>query len=363
MQFSAKSTGVSFCASRRFSLYLAHVGLGLSLRFLAAKLACHASTISRAARQVEGLRDDPLLDTALDRAARSLDRADLTAETGGKDILAMTTAALTRDTLTDSQVEREARRILRRLSEKGAFLAVTRGMEKAVIFRKGNAGQLTRTATCPTIVAEAFLLRDWISVAASGKVMRYTLTTAGASALARILAADQAAKRDEHASTPFAAQHQVEGTRNVMGQDGPLPIRVNLAESPLAALARRKDKSGRPFLAPEELEAGERLREEFERAQMGPKVAQNWERFLVPSDHGTGIAGDRMAGPQDARDRVTNAFSALGPGLADIAMRCCCFLEGLETAERRMGWSARSGKVVLKIALARLAKHYGLRAA
>jgi hypothetical protein len=50
----------------------------------------------------------------------------------------------------------------------------------------------------------------------------------------------------------------------------------------------------------------------------------------------------------------------LGPGLADVALRTCCFLEGLETTERRMGWSARSGKVVLKIALQRLAAHYGI---
>ena len=61
-----------------------------------------------------------------------------------------------------------------------------------------------------------------------------------------------------------------------------------------------------------------------------------------------------------ARDRVTKALDSLGPGLADVALRVCCFLEGLEACERRMGWSARSGKVVLKIALQRLADHYGL---
>ena len=61
-----------------------------------------------------------------------------------------------------------------------------------------------------------------------------------------------------------------------------------------------------------------------------------------------------------ARDRVAKALSSLGPGLSDVVLRVCCFLEGLEACERRMGWSARSGKVVLKIALQRLTEHYGL---
>lgn len=52
------------------------------------------------------------------------------------------------------------------------------------------------------------------------------------------------------------------------------------------------------------------------------------------------------------------ALRDLGPGLGDMVLRCCCFLEGLEAAERRMGWSARSGKIVLRIALQRLRRHY-----
>ena len=55
-----------------------------------------------------------------------------------------------------------------------------------------------------------------------------------------------------------------------------------------------------------------------------------------------------------ARDQIAD----LGPGLGDMVLRCCGFLEGLEAAEKRMGWSARSGKIVLRIALQRLKRHY-----
>ena len=63
-------------------------------------------------------------------------------------------------------------------------------------------------------------------------------------------------------------------------------------------------------------------------------------------------------GPAAARSRVVGALRELGPGLSDVALRCCCYLEGLESAEKRMGWSARSGKIVLRIALQRLKRHY-----
>ncbi len=72
------------------------------------------------------------------------------------------------------------------------------------------------------------------------------------------------------------------------------------------------------------------------------------------------MAAPRRAasGSQAARDRLAMALGALGPGLGDVALRCCCFLEGLEAAEQRMGWSARSGKIVLRIALMQLKLHY-----
>jgi hypothetical protein len=107
------------------------------------------------------------------------------------------------------------------------------------------------------------------------------------------------------------------------------------------------------------VQAGERLREDFERAQMGPRVGQNWDRFLTGGDRGGFLNDSGIAeGPRAARQRVSDALDDLGPGLSDVVLRVCCFLEGLESAEKRLGWSARSGKVVLKIGLQRLLRHY-----
>ena len=113
------------------------------------------------------------------------------------------------------------------------------------------------------------------------------------------------------------------------------------------------------YLSPELFEAGERLREDFEQALLGPRVAQNWNRFLTSGSNGWN-GGAECSGPSNARDRVSGAMKALGPGLGDVALRVCCFLEGMEKAEKRLGWSARSGKIVLKISLQRLADHYGI---
>ena len=53
-------------------------------------------------------------------------------------------------------------------------------------------------------------------------------------------------------------------------------------------------------------------------------------------------------------------MSAAGMGLSDILNRIVCAGEGLETAERAMGWPARAGKVVLCLGLDRVADYYRL---
>ncbi len=348
--------------------YLVHTAAGQPIRAIARARGCHASTVLRQVRRVEAWRDDPLVDEALERIA-SVHAAELAETALAKEMPMPAKPARTHDRpdpCPDVRIEREARRILRRLCETGAFLAVAPEMEKAVVLREVVPGRTNRIAVVDRDVAHAFALQEWIACERAGKIACYGITAVGRAALKRMLTEERAGRGGgglAEAPSPFQEQHRFFAERVVAADDGSGAerLRFNLAESPLSVLGRKRDRDGVAYLAPHLIEAGERLREDFELAQMAPRTTQNWQRFLTTgSDRGTGPGRGPGEGSPDARVRVAKAMEALGPGLSDIVFRICCFLEGLETAEKRLGWSARSGKVVLKIALERLATHYGI---
>ncbi|KIC48691.1 DUF6456 domain-containing protein [Tateyamaria sp. ANG-S1] len=345
--------------------YLAHTEAGLPIRELARKSGCHASTVLRQIRRFETRRDDPLVDAVLRKLGASVGRARSSADhRPKKDDADMQTAfALDHDTPPETAaMTQDMVRILRRLCETGAVLAVAVDMQKAVVVRDGVTGSSTRTAVVDRKVAEAMALQDWIAADQTGRITRYKITPAGRTALADMMGeVEQEQPGFAEAATPFADQHRQWGERTIRDTDTgqPRKVRYNLAESPLTALARRRDKGGQPFLSDDLVTAGERLREDFELAQMGPRVAQNWDRFLTGGGRGSFAMDSGVGnGPEGARNRVAAALRDLGPGLSDVVLRCCCYLEGLESAEKQLGWSARSGKIVLRIALMRLKQHY-----
>lgn len=150
----------------------------------------------------------------------------------------------------------------------------------------------------------------------------------------------------------------VEGTRQLTAPDGSLKTHaVNLGESPILWLARRKDASGRPWLVPAEVAAGEKLRVDAELAALGPSLTMRWDA-LPRGGAGRGAS----SGPGDrvlcARRRVHEALAAATPERRAMLERICIHGSSLSLAEQGLGLRRRQGKTVLKQALADLAAHY-----
>jgi len=171
------------------AMYLQHVCLGVPLRELARRSGCHASTILRQVRKVEQDRDDPLKDEALDRLSASYLAFVQKSQTKTEQEMSSVAA---RELVNDeSEVEKEARRILRRLCESHTFLLVSPEMKKAAVFKESVPGRRTKIAVVDREVAQVFALKDWIAGKSSGRVGIYKITNAGKSALKRLLSEER----------------------------------------------------------------------------------------------------------------------------------------------------------------------------
>lgn len=171
----------------------------------------------------------------------------------------------------------------------------------------------------------------------------------------------RAAAPDDGAPDRFRRQHGGIARRRP-GKDEIAARFANESESPLLWLARRKGPDGRPFVDPTQLAAGERLRADFTRAGLTPRVTANWIAPVAQGRRGGG--GDGAALFADAvlaaKDRVGRALEAAGPEFSGLLLDVCCFLKGLEAVERERRWPPRTARVVLTLGLDRLARHYGI---
>ncbi len=168
--------------------------------------------------------------------------------------------------------------------------------------------------------------------------------------------------RNSVASEPFLMQHGGVAARERVRNDPVDAVLVNEAESPLAWLARRRGSGGKPLIDTAQFQAGERLRADFTRAGLTPRVTSNWVAPIAQGRRANGAsAGVFSDTVLAAKERVSMTLEVVGPEFAGLLLDVCCFLKGLETVERERGWPQRTAKVVLGLALDRLARHYGIR--
>ncbi len=232
-------------------------------------------------------------------------------------------------------------RLLRRLAAAGRSL---------VRDEAGADFRVAGTAGPETIAADLVRIGEARGLLAADGDGAIRLTDSGWAEVRRRLAGPEG----------FAAQHQ---TRVRVVADG-APALANADESPLAGLARRRGADGRPLLDIAEVAAGERLRADFTRGQIAPRVTANWSAAIASGRRSgdTGGIADLTDAALGARLRVERALVAVGPEFSGLLVDFCCFLKGLEEIERERRWPARAAKLVLRLGLSALARHYGLEA-
>lgn len=240
----------------------------------------------------------------------------------------------------------EQERLLKLLAPEGAIARVEDGL--AVVFAR-RKGVSLRVGSVKASVATGLVSAGALEQRKVRTGVEVTINEAGLARLRRSALGNGGDR--------FAGQHFSIGERRDSAGEQAM-LTVNEAESPLLWLRRRKGKAGHELIGDAEFAAGERLRSELTRARMLPRLTADWER---PAIAGTG--GGAGLNPTEsmiaAKQRADAALSAVGPEFSGLLMDVCGFLKGIDQIERERGWPVRSAKVVLVLALQRLARHYG----
>lgn len=246
--------------------------------------------------------------------------------------------------MSEREFEREARRILRHFVEAKSYGAQTRAKEFAIFTACG--GRKKPVLRVEAKIWSALERRDFLSRCHSSDPAIWHLSEVGRAYWRRL----------SNEADPFRGQHQLRGFRTIAAEGRQQQVEVNEAETSLTWLSRRKGSGGRPLVSEAQLDAGERLRRDFTISQMDARVTADWSFRL-----GSKVRRDPAEVSDmvlSARERLAQALEAVGSGLSGVLVEVCCHQRGLEEMERGFGWPQRSGKVVLQIALDRLADHY-----
>ena len=298
----------------------------LPIRELARQTGCHASTILRQIRNVENLLESEQVQSLLGQMQGNTH----VSKTSNRPELMYV------DQLTETETA-----CLDLLAQPHSVLVMAENLTTSVIVIEDAQNGPTQNGTIATENAQSLAMRGCLNRISSGRIAKFV-------------------KADPSTSHPdISSQTPTKFTPHVVQGQGDLDTeqhspRNYAQELPLEILSRRKESDGHNFLSREDIAAAYRLREDFKLAIHIADHKIPWEEFILKAHEDD----DRRFSPLDPLDRTAFALKTLGRGLRDITLRCCCNDKGIETAEKDLGWAARSGKIVLRIALQRLHIHY-----
>jgi hypothetical protein len=239
------------------------------------------------------------------------------------------------------------RRALARLAQDGALLAPDRAGRWLCVYPKGDR---RRRPLAKLAQSDVVALLAEGALAPAGFAGTWRLSPAGRAAHARAAAPED----------PWRMQHSSTMLRLLLDPETTIrPARPAEIAGPFGALVRLVPAD---FFAAREIAAARRLWDDWAIGQRGLVAGSNWRAPPRGSTRrGPGGAQERAAAAGiDARRRVETALGVLPLSLAGAVQAACFEGAGFEALERQRRWPARSGKLVLKLALELLADHYGL---
>ena len=179
---SAFSNAPHLARELSVAMYVAHTKAGRSLRWIARQTGINPSTVLRRIRKIEDCRDDPLIDRAL-RELTVWQSQNITPKQDCSPMNSQTSITHSAQKLTKQEI-----RILRRMAETGAFLAIGQNVAKGVVFRQIDDQKPTKMAVVSKNLAQKLVLRDFIRLDKKQELLStYQITSVGNAALKRAM--------------------------------------------------------------------------------------------------------------------------------------------------------------------------------
>ncbi|MEJ1998730.1 MAG: DUF6456 domain-containing protein [Maritimibacter sp.] len=340
--------------------YLAHTEGGVPLRALARDTGLHPSTMLRQVQRIEMLREDPLVDAAITRIGQIWQAMTGrgSAMSAGQDRSAMICTQYD-----EEQISQDTFLALKALNEPDCLMVIADGVDEAVVVHNAGGDRPVRRAVVHRSTAESLALREYVTGRQTGRLTRYIITPAGRVELNRLMAALETSRLSENGGRPGElreGRHHGQAIKRDTARVSTRQKRSAGSEAPLYVLARRRRPNGEPWLTPDLIAAAFRFHESYEIARLSGEITRDWDSLMMGRVNVRAVAGSggRAVRRVEAAEALAGAIRALGPDLSETVILSVCHEVGMEEIEAKLGYPARSGKLVLRIALRKLSRYY-----
>lgn len=347
---------------RNVVIYIAYTNYGFPMRQIARELGIQPSTVSRTITKVSNSLNDPLFRAGLKRIMFAVPDDYHSAIQCPDTSLRKNSTVLKKfnQFLAEDHGQQGCKRPFRESINSSHLSAVSQGTESSPVIKDNSKGSSVESKRSAHVLSETLLSGEFLELQNQYK----TLSSDTISGVHHDLGHQNAISVKQRNYQPIIAQSMAaQKTNATVALEEKLRLRALIPqgenkEPPLMTLARTRDKTGKIFLSSELVAAGLFFREDFELSKLISSNKEGDDKIVACVGRKTCSMQSKFLPIVDPASRLHDALNFLGPELFDVAVRCCCLFQGMQKIEKDLGWPARSGKIVLRIALMQLSGFY-----